>query len=83
MISGETPFEETSQVSISGPAEAEIHYTTDDSTPTAESALYSAAFTLSDSATVKAIAIKNGVSSAVSSKAFVKGPEQEGSGDMD
>ena len=59
-------------VSISGPAGAEIHYTTDGSTPTAESTLYSEAFTLSDTTTVKAIAIKDGESSEVASKLFTK-----------
>lgn len=72
-INGTTPFEETTQVSISGPAESEIHYTTDGSTPTAESTLYSEAFTLSDTTTVKAIAVKNGTSSSVTTKTFTKG----------
>lgn len=72
-ISGTTPFEETTQVTLSGPAEAELRYTTDGSTPTAESTLYSEAFTLSDTTTVKAIAIKNGVSSSVTTKTFTKG----------
>ena len=71
-ISGTTPFEETTQVSISGPAGAELRYTTDSSTPTAESTLYSEAFTLSDTTTVKAVAIKNGVSSSVTTKIFTK-----------
>ena len=78
-ISGTTPFTETTSVSISGTAGAEIHYTTDGSTPTAESTLYSEAFTLSDSATVKAIAIKDGVSSEVSTKSFTKGEGGGGS----
>ena len=78
-ISGTTPFTETTSVSISGPAGTEIHYTTDGSTPTAESTLYSEAFTLSDSATVKAIAIKDGVSSEVSTKSFTKGEGGGGS----
>ena len=78
-ISGTTPFAETTSVSISGPAGAEIRYTTDGSTPTAESTLYSEAFTLSDSATVKAIAIKDGVSSEVSTKSFTKGEGGGGS----
>ena len=72
-ISGTSPFEETTQVTITGPSEAEIRYTTDGSTPTAESTLYSAALTLSDTTTVKAIAIKNGVSSQVASRTFTKG----------
>ena len=78
-ISGTTPFTETTSVSISGPAGAEIRYTTDGSTPTAESTLYSEAFSLSDSATVKAIAIKDGVSSEVSTKSFTKGEGGGGS----
>ncbi|MDD6151873.1 MAG: chitobiase/beta-hexosaminidase C-terminal domain-containing protein [Bacteroidales bacterium] len=71
-ISGTTPFSESTEVSISGPNGAEIRYTTDGSNPTAESTLYSAAFSLSATATVKAIAIKNGVSSEVASKTFTK-----------
>ena len=71
-ISGTTPFAETTSVSISGPDGAEIHYTTDGNTPTAESTLYSEAFTLSDTTTVKAIAIKDGESSEVASKLFTK-----------
>ena len=71
-ISGTTPFAETTSVSMTGPAGAEIHYTTDGSTPTAESTLYSEPFTLSDTTTVNAIAIKDGVSSEVASKLFTK-----------
>ena len=78
-ISGETQFTDTTQVSISGPAGAEIRYTTDGSTPTAESTLYSEPFTLSDSATVKAIATIGGVSSEVSTKSFTKGSGGGGS----
>ena len=51
---------------------AEIHYTTDGSTPTAESTLYSEAFTLTENTTVKAIAIKDGESSEVATKYFYK-----------
>ena len=81
-ISGTTPFAETTSVSISGPAGAEIHYTTDGSTPTAESTLYSEAFTLSDTTTVKAIAIKDGESSEVASKLFTKS-SGDGDDEMD
>ena len=71
-ITGTTPFAETTSVSIQAEQGAEIRYTTDGSTPTAESTLYSEAFTLSDSATVKAIAIMGGQSSEVASKTFTK-----------
>ena len=71
-ISGTTPFAETTQVTISGPAEAELRYTTDGSTPTRESKLYSEPFTLNATTTVKAIAIKDEVASSVASKTFTK-----------
>ena len=79
VISGVTPFTGTTQVTITGPSGAEIRYSTDGNDPTASSSLYSASFTLSDSATVKAIAIKDGVSSSVATKAFTKG---EGDNDL-
>ena len=80
-ITGTTPFAETTSVSIQAEQGAEIHYTTDGSTPTAESSLYSEAFTLSNTATVKAIAIKNGQSSEVASKTFTKSDDDTGEND--
>ena len=77
-ISGNTSFAESTQVSMSGPDGAEIRYTTDGSVPTAESTLYSAPFSLTATTTVKAIAIKNGVSSEVTAKTFTK---SNGAGD--
>ena len=71
-INGNTSFTESTQVSMSGPDGAEIHYTTDGSTPTAESTLYSETFTLTENTTVKAIAIKDGQSSEVATKYFYK-----------
>lgn len=71
-ISGTTPFEDTTSVTISAAQGAEIRYTTDGSKPTAASTLYSAAITLSATTTVKAIAIVDGVSSSVSTKTFTK-----------
>ena len=79
-ISGNTTFTESTQVSISGPDGAEIHYTTDGTVPTAESALYSEAFTLSATTTVKAIAIKDGQSSEVASRVFTKSSNDDGMG---
>ena len=80
VISGETPFDESTQVTISGPDGAEIRYTTDGTAPNAQSSLYSEAITLTDTATVKAIAIKNGVSSEAATKVFTKNGSNVGSG---
>ena len=71
-ISGTTPFEESTTVTIQGPQGASIHYTIDGSTPSAESPEYSEPFTLTDTATIRAIAILNDISSTVSSKTFTK-----------
>ena len=79
-INGNTSFTESTQVSMSGPDGAEIHYTTDGTVPTAESALYSEAFTLSATTTVKAIAIKDGQSSEVASRVFTKSSNDDGMG---
>jgi hypothetical protein len=82
-ISGETPFDESTQATISGPDGAEIRYTVDGSTPTAESSLYSEALTLTDTVLVKAIAIKDGVSSEVASKTFTKNGSGDNGGGFD
>ncbi len=79
-INGNTSFTESTQVSMSGPDGAEIHYTTDGTVPTAESAMYSEAFTLSATTTVKAIAIKDGQSSEVASRVFTKSSNDDGMG---
>ena len=84
-IYGANPFTESTEVTMSGPEDAEIYYTTDGSTPTSESTLYEGGFTLSDTITVKAIAIKNGESSEVSTRLFSKGTggDTGGNGDME
>ena len=87
-FSGATQFEENTQVSMTGPTGSEIHYTLDGTVPTAESTLYEGPITLSETTTVKAIAIKDGVSSAVTSRTYTKGTnagggDGEGSGDME
>ena len=79
-ISGNTTFSESAEVSISAADGAEIRYTLDGSTPTAESTLYSEAFTVTETTSVKAIAIKDGQTSSVASKTFVK---SSGEGGMD
>ena len=52
---------------------AEIHYTTDGTEPTNESALYSAPFPIGGTTTVKAIAIKSGSTSATTTKVCESG----------
>ena len=71
-IGGEGAFTTSTQVTMSGPDGAEIRYTSDGSTPTASSTLYTEAITVSSSVTLKAIAIKDGQSSEVTTKQFVK-----------
>ena len=71
-ISGTSPFEETTTVTMSGPAGAELHYTNDGTTPTASSPTYSEPLTLTDTATIKAVAVLNGETSAVASRTFTK-----------
>lgn len=71
-INGTTPFETSTSVTMSAESGAEIRYTTDGSQPSANSALYSAAITLTETTTIKAIAIKDGVSSEVATSTFTK-----------
>ena len=77
-ISGTTPFEDTTEVTISVPTRSTVYYTTDGSTPTSASSVYSEPITLDATTTVKAIAIKDGVSSAVASETFTKSDAEEG-----
>lgn len=68
---------------------AEIRYTTDGSTPTATSGtVYSGPVTLTETTTVKAVAVKDGVTSSVTSRTYTKGTnagggDEEGNGDID
>ena len=72
-ISGVNPFEETSQVSISGPEGATIYYSENGDDPDTNDTLYTQPFTIDETTTIKAIAIKDGVSSQVTTKVFTKG----------
>lgn len=80
VISGVTPFETSTSVTITAGDGATIHYTTDGSVPTEASPTYSAPFTLSETATVKAIAVKASLVSTVAFKNFTK---SAGGGDDD
>ena len=70
VISGETPFDYNTTVTITGPLGSTIHYTTDGSDPTSESDSYDNPFELLATTTVKAIAIRNTESSPVATKVF-------------
>ena len=67
------PFEGTSQVSISGPEGATIYYSENGDDPDSNDTLYTQPFTIDETTTIKAIAIKDGVSSQVTTKVFTKG----------
>ena len=71
-ISGRTPFTDSTTVTIEGPEGASLYYSMDGSTPTSESTMYTEAFELTDTATVKAIAVIGETSSEVVSKTFTK-----------
>ena len=68
-------------IPITGPSGSEIHYTVDGSTPTAESPVYSEPMTFTETTTLKAIAIKDGQSSEVTSRTYTKGTNGGGNGD--
>ena len=79
-FAGETQFTESTEVTISGPDGASIYYTVDGSTPTAESTQYSEPLTFTETTTLKAIAIKDGINSEVTSRTYTK---SSGEGGMD
>lgn len=72
VISGTTPFESSTEVTIAAAEGATIYYTNDGSTPTSGSTEYTEALTLEATTTIKAIAVKGGITSDVASKTFTK-----------
>lgn len=73
VITGETPFTTSTEVTITAAEGATIYYTDNGNTPTAESTAYTEALTLEATKTIKAIAVKGGITSEVASKTFTKG----------
>ena len=82
VISGTSPFEESTQVSISGPDGATVYYSVNGDDPDTNDTLYTQPFLVDETTTVKAIAIKDGVSSSVASKTLWKssGGDDNGGG---
>lgn len=77
ITAAEPTFTESTTVTITAADGATIYYTTDGTTPTvggATTQVYTVPFTINKTTTVKAIAVKDGVSSDVSEKTFV-GPK--------
>ena len=74
VIAGETPFTESTEVTITCATDgASIYYTTDGSEPTSQSTAYTAAFSITETTTVKAIACDaTGAASSVATKTFEK-----------
>ncbi len=74
VIAGETPFTESTEVTITCATDgASIYYTTNGSEPTSQSTAYTAAFSITETTTVKAIAYDaTGAASSVATKTFEK-----------
>lgn len=72
-IGGYSPFAQNTQVVISCATNGvTIYYTTDGSNPNPESDVYSAPFTITETTTVKAVAVLNGINSGRTTRTFVK-----------
>lgn len=71
-IDSEDFFDESTTVTMTADEGADIYYTTDWNIPTDASPKYTGPFTISETTTIKAIAVKDGVGSAVTTKTITK-----------
>ena len=78
VIGGDAYFQESTQVTITGPEGAQIYYSESGDDPDTTDTLYTQPFTISEDTTVKAIAVKDGQTSQVTVKNFTKGSDDSG-----
>ena len=74
-IEGDTPFEESTEITINVLAGTTVYYTTDGTDPTTSSTEYSAPFEITETTTVKAIAVMGEDVSAISDATFKTVPK--------
>lgn len=72
VIKGDSTFTDKVAVTIEAREGCDIYYTTDGSTPTSDSTAYEGEIEVSSTTTIKAIAVKGGITSDVASKTFTK-----------
>lgn len=72
--------EDTKSVTISAAAGTTIYYTIDGTDPTPSSSVYSSALSLTATTTVKAIAVKDGLTTGIASATFTKSDGGQGGG---
>ena len=76
-IMGTTPFEGSTTVTITAEEGATIYYTTDETEPTTSSTQYTEAFEITETTTVKAIAVLDNETSAAATMQFVLQESEE------
>ena len=76
VINGQSGFDSSSQITIVADNGVSIYYTTDGTDPTAASTPYTSPITINGTTTIKAIGVKDGVSSEIASATFIKKPSQ-------
>ena len=74
ILADNSRFADPMEVYIEAEEDSEIHYTVDGTTPTLQSPLYTAPFTISTTTTVKAIAVQDGETSSVVTRTFTYCP---------